>query len=113
VNYVNGSWSGNVDAKFTGKSYSTLVNDQAVAATTLINAKVGYQFADTSFLKKPSIQFNVSNLFNRELPCASTRVAAAASRIPQPKIPRITSARRVLSRSRCVRTSKRSTAILQ
>jgi iron complex outermembrane receptor protein len=65
VNYVNGSWSGNVDAKFTGKSYSTLVNDQAVAATTLINAKVGYQFADTSFLKKPSIQFNVSNLFNR------------------------------------------------
>jgi iron complex outermembrane receptor protein len=32
----------------------------------LINATAGYRFADTAFLKKPSVQLNVSNLFNRE-----------------------------------------------
>ncbi len=63
--YVNGPWYGNVDAKFTGKNYSTLVNDQEVAATTLFNATAGYRFADTAFLKKPSVQINVSNLFDK------------------------------------------------
>ncbi len=63
--YNNGPWYGNVDAKITGKSYSTLVNDQEVAATTLFNATLGYHFADTAFLKKPSIQFNASNIFDK------------------------------------------------
>ena len=65
LNYVNGGFYGNVDAKLTGRSYSTLVNDQSVASVTLINTTLGYHFTDTAFLKKPSIQFNVSNLFNR------------------------------------------------
>jgi iron complex outermembrane receptor protein len=65
TNYVNGAWYGNVDVKFTGKTYSTLVNDQEVAATTLVNATAGYRFADTAFLKKPSVQVNVSNLFDK------------------------------------------------
>ena len=65
VNYANGAWYGNVDAKFTGNSYSTLVNDQSVAAATLVNVTAGYRFADTSWLKKPSVQLNVSNLFDK------------------------------------------------
>lgn len=66
LNYANGPWYGTVDAKFTGKSYSTLVNDESVDAKTLVNSTLGYRFADTAFLKKPSIQLNVSNLFNRD-----------------------------------------------
>jgi iron complex outermembrane receptor protein len=66
LNYASGPWYGSADAKFTGKSYSTLVNDETVDAATLINASAGYRFADTAFLKKPSVQLNVSNLFNRE-----------------------------------------------
>ncbi len=66
LNYASGPWYGNVDAKFTGKSYSTLVNDESVDASTLVNSTLGYRFADTAFLKKPSIQLNVSNLFNTE-----------------------------------------------
>jgi iron complex outermembrane receptor protein len=66
LSYANGPWYGNVDTKFTGKSYSTLVNDESVDAYTVVNATVGYRFADTAFLKKPSIQFNVSNLFDQD-----------------------------------------------
>lgn len=66
LNYASGPWYGNVDAKFTGKSYSTLVNDESVDASTLVNGTLGYRFADTAFLKKPSVQLNVSNLFNTE-----------------------------------------------
>ncbi|MEI8028669.1 MAG: TonB-dependent receptor [Comamonadaceae bacterium] len=66
LNYASGPWYGNVETKFTGKNYSTLVNDETVDATTLINATAGYRFADTAFLKKPSVQLNVSNLFNKE-----------------------------------------------
>lgn len=66
LNYASGPWYGTVDAKFTGKSYSTLVNDEALDAKTLVNSTLGYRFADTAFLKKPSIQLNVSNLFDRD-----------------------------------------------
>lgn len=65
LSYNSGSWYGNVDAKFTGKSFSTLVNDETVDANTLVNTTVGYRFANTAFLKEPSIQLNVSNLFDR------------------------------------------------
>ncbi|MDD5336358.1 MAG: TonB-dependent receptor, partial [Rhodoferax sp.] len=66
LSYASGPWYGNVETKFTGKSYSTLVNDEAVDAKTLVNSTLGYRFADTAFLKKPSIQLNVVNLFNRD-----------------------------------------------
>jgi iron complex outermembrane recepter protein len=66
LNYTSGTWYGNVDTKYTGKSYSTLVNDEQVDARTIVNTTVGYRFANTGFFKKPSIQFNVSNLFDQE-----------------------------------------------
>ena len=66
LNYTSGSWYGNVDAKFTGKSYSTLVNDESVDGNTVVNMALGYRFANEGFFKKPSIQLNVSNLFNEK-----------------------------------------------
>jgi iron complex outermembrane receptor protein len=66
LSYNAGTWYGNVDAKFTGKSFSTLVNDEIVDAHTLVNTTLGYRFANTAFLKKPSIQLNVNNLFNED-----------------------------------------------
>jgi iron complex outermembrane recepter protein len=64
LNYTSGTWYGNVDTKYTGQSYSTLVNDQQVDARTIVNATVGYRFGNAGFFKKPSIQFNVTNLFD-------------------------------------------------
>jgi iron complex outermembrane receptor protein len=66
LNYSSGSWYGNVDTKYTGQSYSTLVNDQSVDARTIVNTTLGYRFENSGFFKKPSIQFNVTNLFDQE-----------------------------------------------
>jgi iron complex outermembrane receptor protein len=66
LEYNSGTWYGNADVKYTGSAYSTLVNDEAVDAVTLVNLTAGYHFADTAFLKKPSIQLNVSNLFDKD-----------------------------------------------
>jgi len=66
LNYTSGTWYGNVDTKYTGSSYSTLVNDQQVDSRTIVNTTLGYRFADSGFFKKPSIQFNVTNLFNQD-----------------------------------------------
>ena len=66
LNYSSGTWYGNVDTKYTGKSYSTLVNDEAVDARTIVSTTLGYRFANAGFFKKPSIQFNVSNLFDQQ-----------------------------------------------
>jgi len=66
LSYATAGWYGNLDLKFTGKAYSTLVNDEAVAAATLVNATIGYRFADMGMLKKPSVQLNISNLFDKE-----------------------------------------------
>ena len=64
LNYTSGTWYGNVDAKYTGASFSTLVNDESINARTIVNATVGYRFESAGFFKKPSIQFNVTNLFD-------------------------------------------------
>ena len=65
VSYTDGSWYGNLDTKFTGMNYSTLVNDETVAGTALVNATLGYRFGDVAILKKPTLQLNILNLFDR------------------------------------------------
>ena len=64
VSYTDGSWYGNLDTKFTGMNYSTLVNDETVAGTALVNATLGYRFGDVAILKKPTLQLNILNLFD-------------------------------------------------
>ena len=65
LGYNSATWYGNADLKYTGKAYSTLVNDESVDGATVVNASVGYRFGDTAMLKKPSIQLNVNNLFDQ------------------------------------------------
>jgi len=64
VSYQSNSWYGNLDMKYTGAAYSTLVNDEKMAGYTLFNGAIGYRFEDYGVLKNPSIQFNVYNIFN-------------------------------------------------
>jgi iron complex outermembrane receptor protein len=64
VSYQSNSWYGNLDMKYTGAAYSTLVNDEKMSAYTLFNGAIGYRFEDYGLLKNPSIQLNVYNIFN-------------------------------------------------
>ena len=66
LNYVSGPWYGNLDTKYTGQAYSTLVNDESVDARTIVNASLGYDLGKSGFVKKSSIQLNVANLFDQQ-----------------------------------------------
>jgi len=62
LSYKEGPWFGHLTAKYTGKSFSTLVNDQEVKAYTVLNLAAGYKFPSTGFFKTPEVRFNVDNL---------------------------------------------------
>jgi iron complex outermembrane receptor protein len=64
IAYNSANWYGNVDLKYTGAAYSTLVNDETMGDYSTVNVTAGYRFADSKFFKKPSVQMNVMNLFD-------------------------------------------------
>jgi iron complex outermembrane receptor protein len=66
VNFSSGGWFGSMQVKYTGKAFSTLVNDEAMPAYTLVNAAAGYRFVSSGFFKNPEIRLNVVNLFDRD-----------------------------------------------
>ncbi len=65
LQYQDESWIAGVDAKYTGKRYSTLVNDDAIGGYTLFGLTAGYKFGSNSFMKNPIVRLNVYNLFSR------------------------------------------------
>jgi iron complex outermembrane receptor protein len=62
LSYKEGPWFGHLTAKYTGKSFSTLVNDQEVNAYTVLNLAAGYKFPSSGFFKTPEVRLNVDNL---------------------------------------------------
>jgi len=64
LSYKNGPLFGQLTAKHTGKSFSTLVNDQSMDAYALWNLTVGYKLPQTTFFKSPEVRLNVDNLTN-------------------------------------------------
>lgn len=62
--YNSANWYGNIDYKYTGAAFSTLVNDETMGDYGVVNVTAGYRFASTAFFKKPSIQLNAMNLFD-------------------------------------------------
>ncbi|MDD2864100.1 MAG: TonB-dependent receptor [Methylococcales bacterium] len=66
LQYQHGGWSASLSAKYTGKRYSTLVNDEAMDGYTLVSFDAGYRFASTEWFKNPSVKLNVYNLLDEE-----------------------------------------------
>ena len=66
LQYQDQTWLAGVDAKYTGKRYSTLVNDDAIGGYTLWGLTAGYKLPSNSFMKTPMIRLNVYNLFSRQ-----------------------------------------------
>ncbi len=64
VQYAEGPFLATLNAKYTGKRYSTLVNDESLDGYTVFDFNAGYRFENAGFLKNPTIRLNVSNLFN-------------------------------------------------
>ncbi len=66
LQYKYNDWSANLSAKYTGKRYSTLVNDESINGYTLVSFDAGYRFPSTEWFKNPSIRMNVYNLLNQK-----------------------------------------------
>ena len=66
LNYSEGPVFASVNAKYTGKAFSTLVNDEAMPSYTVFNLAAGYRLPTSTFFKNPLVRLNVSNLFNKE-----------------------------------------------
>ncbi len=64
LQYASGPWYARVKAKYTGKQWATLTNDEEVPAYTTADFDAGYKFADAGFLKNPQIRLNISNIGN-------------------------------------------------
>jgi iron complex outermembrane receptor protein len=56
---------GGVQAKWTGKRYATLVNDENVGGFLTVDLHAGYHFGDVDVLKDPVLLVNATNLFDR------------------------------------------------
>jgi len=66
LQYRQGPFTGTLSAKYTGRRYTTEVNDESLSSFTLVNLDLRYQLADTAFFRKPFVRFNVANLFNTD-----------------------------------------------
>ena len=64
LQYRNGPLSANLSAKYTGKRYSTLVNDETMAGYTLVSFDTAYRLPSTGWFKDPTVRFNVYNLLD-------------------------------------------------
>jgi len=64
--YETGAFYARLKVKYTGEQWATMTNDELVPSYTLLGLDLGYQFPNTSWITKPTIRFNISNLTNQQ-----------------------------------------------
>ncbi|MBR7794029.1 TonB-dependent receptor [Undibacterium sp. FT147W] len=91
--YETAVWYARLKTKYTSSQQATLVNDEEVPAYTLVGFDAGYQFPNTSWIKKPTLRLSISNLFNEKYrnPSSQSKVNAAAGVFYYLGAPRFTS----------------------
>jgi iron complex outermembrane receptor protein len=66
LQYTSGPFLSALSAKYNGKRYTTLMNDEYLDPYTVLDLSMAYRFSSNAFIKKPTIRLNVSNLFNEK-----------------------------------------------
>jgi iron complex outermembrane recepter protein len=66
LQYASGPFMAGLSTKYTGKRYTTLMNDEFLDGYTTVDFDAGYRFPSTGVFKDPTIRLNVSNLFNEK-----------------------------------------------
>ena len=64
MQYSSGPFMAALSGKYTGKRYTTLVNDEYLDAFTVFDFNAGYRFDSGAFFKQPTVRLNMSNIFN-------------------------------------------------
>jgi iron complex outermembrane recepter protein len=62
--YSTGPYMAALTAKYVGRRFTTLMNDESLDPYTIVNFDAGYRFPSAWFLKNPTIRLNITNLFN-------------------------------------------------
>lgn len=65
LSYTKGGFFSDLKTRYTGMRYSTLMNDQQIPGFITADLSLGYRFKDSGFLKRPTLRFNVANLFDK------------------------------------------------
>jgi iron complex outermembrane receptor protein len=65
VQYTTGPFMANLQGKYTGVRYTSLVNDAQIPGFTTIDLNLAYRLADRYGFKNPTFRVNMSNLFDR------------------------------------------------
>jgi iron complex outermembrane receptor protein len=66
ITYENPVWYVRVGDKYTDKRYYTYTNDNSVPSYWLGSLSAGYKLGSVSMFKDLSLQFNISNLFDKQ-----------------------------------------------
>ena len=61
LSYDNGSFFATIEGNYISKQYSTFMNDEVLPSFATGNATIGYRFDTIGFIKKPQMQFNLTN----------------------------------------------------
>ena len=65
LQYAQQQYYVNAQAKYTGKRFSTLTNDEWVGGFTTVDLNAGYRFGDFGFVRNVLVRANISNIFDR------------------------------------------------
>ncbi len=66
VQYATGPLFANLQAKYTGKRYTSLTNDDSVPGYTTVDFNAGYRFRNVEILKNPTLRLSVTNVTNEK-----------------------------------------------
>lgn len=65
LQYAQQQYYVNAQAKYTGKRFSTLTNDESVPGYTTVDLNAGYRFGDFGFVRNVTVRANLSNVFDK------------------------------------------------
>ncbi|MFL6676515.1 MAG: TonB-dependent receptor [Massilia sp.] len=80
--YSDGAFYVRAKAKATGKQMATLMNDEIAPGFTTFGIDGGYTFANLGLLKRPKLQWNISNITNKQFRNPSSNSATNALQYP-------------------------------
>jgi iron complex outermembrane recepter protein len=64
LDYDNGHMLGNMQYKYSGPQFATLMNDEQMPGFGRLDAMIGYRFSNVGYLKAPEVKLNLSNVLN-------------------------------------------------
>jgi iron complex outermembrane receptor protein len=82
LEYTQGTFYARVKAKATSKQAGTLVNDEWAPGYTTYGFDAGYTFANYGVFKRPKLQFNISNITNKQYINPSSQSVTNTTQFP-------------------------------